>query len=94
LAPFSQEPASITGPASTAFPGFGHISSYDYFDLGARISVSHQLTFVATVQNLTDKQPPIVGTNIGSTTFNSGNTYPATYDTLGRRYAITLELKY
>lgn len=94
IAPVSQEPAAITKKANTAFPGFGHINSYDYFDLGARIGISKQLTFVATVQNLLDKQPPIVGTNIGSTAFNSGNTYPSTYDTLGRRYAVTLELKY
>ena len=47
-----------------------------------------------TVQNLLNKQPPIVGTGIGSTAFNSGNTYPSTYDALGRRYAVSARLRF
>jgi outer membrane receptor protein involved in Fe transport len=49
---------------------------------------------VATVQNLFDNRPPIVGNTIGSTIFNSGNTYPSTYDALGRRYAVSAKLKF
>lgn len=29
------------------------------------------------------KKPPLVGSTIGATAFNSGNTYPSTYDALG-----------
>jgi len=47
-----------------------------------------------TVQNLLNKKPPIVGNTIGSTTYNSGNTFPSTYDALGRRYAVSAKLKF
>ena len=75
-------------------PQFRKIKAAHYFDLSARFNVSENLVFTATVQNLLDKQPPIVGNSIGSTTYNSGNTYPSTYDALGRRYAVSAKLKF
>ncbi len=47
-----------------------------------------------TVQNFLNKKPPIVGTGIGTTSFNSGNTYPSTYDALGRRFAVGARVKF
>jgi outer membrane receptor protein involved in Fe transport len=73
---------------------FGHIPAYNYFDLATRFSVTDHLDITMTVQNLFDKQPPIVGSTIGSTSFNSGNTYPSTYDALGRRYAVSARLRF
>ncbi len=75
-------------------PEFRKIKAKHYFDLTARFNVSENLTFTATVQNLLDQKPPIVGNSIGSTTYNSGNTFPSTYDALGRRYAISAKLKF
>ena len=56
------------------------------------LEVARDLTM--TVTNLFDTDPPIVGSTIGSTSFNSGNTYPSTYDALGRRFAIGGRLKF
>ncbi|WP_332817099.1 TonB-dependent receptor domain-containing protein [Sphingopyxis sp.] len=75
-------------------PRFRKIKAAHYFDLTARFNVSDNLTFTATVQNLLDKKPPLVGNTIGSTTYNSGNTFPASYDALGRRYAVSAKLKF
>ena len=75
-------------------PKFRKIKSAHYFDMTARFNVSDNLTFTATVQNLLDKKPPIVGNSIGSTTYNSGNTFPSSYDALGRRYAVSAKLKF
>lgn len=75
-------------------PQFRKIKSKHYFDLTARFNISENLTFTATVQNLLDKGPPIVGNTIGSTTYNSGNTFPSSYDALGRRYAVSAKLKF
>lgn len=75
-------------------PKFRKIKAAHYFDLTARFNVSDNLTFTATVQNLLDKKPPIVGNSIGSTTYNSGNTFPSSYDALGRRYAVSAKLKF
>ncbi|KGB53172.1 TonB-dependent receptor precursor [Sphingopyxis sp. LC81] len=75
-------------------PKFRKIKSAHYFDLTGRFSVSENLTVTMTVQNLLDKKPPIVGNTIGSTTYNSGNTFPSSYDALGRRYAVSAKLKF
>ncbi len=73
---------------------FGHIKPYDYFDLSTRIAVMENLSLTITAQNIGNRKPPIVGSTIGSTAFNSGNTYPSTYDALGRRYAVTARVKF
>ena len=88
--PLDADPAN-SGPA---FGNFGRIGAKDYFDLSGRVNVGEHLTLTLTVQNLLDKQPPIVGSTIGSTAFNSGNTYPSTYDTLGRRFAFGARIRY
>ena len=75
-------------------PQFRKIKAAHYFDLTARFNVSENLVFTATVQNLLDKSPPLLGNTIGSTTYNSGNTFPASYDALGRRYAVSAKLKF
>jgi iron complex outermembrane recepter protein len=72
----------------------GFIEAYDYFDLAARIGVGDNLTLTVTVANLFDKAPPITGQDIGTTSFNSGNTFPSTYDALGRTFRIGARLRF
>jgi outer membrane receptor protein involved in Fe transport len=60
------------------------IEHYNYFDLYASYEVIENVTLRAGVTNLFDKKPPIVGNEFGGTTENSGNTFPATYDPIGR----------
>ncbi len=74
-------------------PEFRKIPAEHYFDLTARFNATDNMTFTFTVQNLLNNQPKVVGNTIGSTTFNSGNIYPSTYDALGRRYAVSAKLK-
>ncbi len=73
---------------------FNRISSYDYFDLTTRYNIGDNITLTLSVQNLLNKRPPLVGADLGSTSFNSGNTYPSTYDALGRRYAAAIKLRF
>ncbi|QAY77094.1 TonB-dependent receptor domain-containing protein [Sphingosinicella sp. BN140058] len=73
---------------------FSRMKAHDVFDLAFRFGVSENFDLTATVINLFDKRPPIVGSTIGSTSFNSGNTYPSTYDALGRRFAMGARLKF
>ena len=100
---FVQEPDDIENVNGPAFSGtkagfgtvdFGKIPSYDYFDLSSRVKITDNLTLTLTVQNLFDKQPPLTGATIGSTSYNSGNTYPSTYDVLGRRYAASVKVSF
>jgi iron complex outermembrane recepter protein len=91
------EPAQIIadgGPANTVQPQFRTIPAEHYFDLTARWNASDNFSFTFTVQNLLDNQPKVVGNTIGSTTFNSGNTFPSTYDALGRRYGVAAKLTF
>ena len=101
---FRQEPDDIANGNGAAFAGvspvtgqnvnYGRIKAYNYFDLSTRISVMENLSLTLTAQNLGNIKPPSVGSTIGSTAFNSGNTYPSTYDALGRRYAVTARVKF
>ncbi|HEX8379539.1 MAG TPA: TonB-dependent receptor [Allosphingosinicella sp.] len=93
-----QEPfdaiAGNFGSNGPAFPAFARIKAHDYFDLTARFEVLDNFEFTLAVINLLDKKPPTVGSNIGVTTFNSGNTFPQTYDAIGRRYAASVKLRF
>lgn len=73
---------------------FGKIKSYDYFDLSAQFSIGDNVTITALASNIFNRKPPLVGSTIGTTAFNSGNTYPSTYDALGRSYTLTARLKF
>ncbi|MFM5931062.1 MAG: TonB-dependent receptor domain-containing protein [Novosphingobium sp.] len=91
---FSGTAPAGTGPIAGTSVDFNKIPSYDYIDLTLRWNVSDNFTFTAAVQNLFNKQPPIVGNTAGSTSYNSGNTYPSTYDALGRRFAVSGRVKF
>ena len=73
---------------------FRHIGAKHYFDGTARFNVNENFDLTMTVTNIFDKDPPTVGGTVGSTTYNGGNTYPSTYDPLGRRFAVGARLKF
>jgi outer membrane receptor protein involved in Fe transport len=73
---------------------FNRIPAFHYFDFSTRFNVNEHFDLTFTVQNLFDKDPPIVGNNAGTSAFNSGNTYPSTYDPLGRRFAAGARIKF
>lgn len=86
-------PASAGGLAGTVVD-FNRIKAADYFDLTSRFNVLDNVTVTVGVQNLLNKKPPLVGGEAGSTTFNSGNSFPSTYDALGRRYVAAVKLRF
>ncbi|MEP0561828.1 MAG: TonB-dependent receptor [Qipengyuania citrea] len=82
------------GPVAGQEVDFNTIGAESYFDLSLRWAAAENFEFVVTVQNLLDNKPTIVGSDIGSTAYNSGNIYPSTYDALGRRYAAAVKLRF
>ncbi len=86
--------AGVANPLSGTAVNFQKVPSTDYFDLSTRVAVNDHLSLTLSVQNLLDKQPPLTGSTIGPTAFNSGNTYPSTFDALGRRFAVQARLKF
>jgi len=76
------------------FEPYRHIASYSYFDLAASWNAPLNLTFSLSVNNLLDKNPPIVGNSIGSDRQNAGNTFPQWYDGLGRYYNVGVTYRF
>nr|WP_301287203.1 TonB-dependent receptor [Sphingobium sp. OAS761] len=75
-------------------PEFRKIPAEHYFDLTGRFHVSDNITLTLTVQNMLNNKPKVVGNTLGSTSYNSGNVYPSTYDALGRRYAAAVKFSF
>ena len=73
---------------------FNETGDYDLFDLTARYQLTENITVRAIVSNVFDEDPPLTGAFIGATGYNSGNTYPSTFDTLGRRYNLSVTARF
>jgi outer membrane receptor protein involved in Fe transport len=65
------------------------IRSYNLFDLGFAFDVNDNFSMNVGVNNLLDKDPPVLG-------FNSeqANTYPGSYQVLGRDYYVSTRLRF
>ncbi|WP_026376799.1 TonB-dependent receptor domain-containing protein [Aestuariibacter salexigens] len=82
------------GEASLRFEEFRTIDSYDYFDLYASYVVTDNIKFTLGIDNLFDKDPPVLGNDIGDTSSNSGNTFPSNFDPLGRFYKAGIQMTF
>ena len=83
-----------TEEASTLFADFRSVDSQNYLDFNIGYSYKDWGRFSFLVRNLADEDPPILGNNTGSTSFNSGNTFPSLYDTMGRTYTVNLKVRF
>lgn len=73
-----------------------HIADYSYFDLAGQWTVMKGLTMRFTINNIFDKDPPVVDSaslGISGSPYGNGNTYPGVYDALGRVMSIGATLK-
>jgi outer membrane receptor protein involved in Fe transport len=60
------------------------IPSFNYLDLAGSWAIRDNLTMRVGVNNVFDKDPPLVGAGTCPAVFCSGNTFPQVYDALGR----------
>jgi len=60
------------------------IPDFDYIDLSATWAVSDQLELRGGVRNLFGRNPPVTDNNTAPASSINGNTFPGTYDALGR----------
>ena len=94
FAPVSLEQLSsnpnITAPAGATIANGGisntdaHLSSYSYIDLTGAMHVGDYTTVRLGVNNLFDKDPPVIGSSDLPSVSGNGNTFPQIYDSLGR----------
>ncbi len=70
------------------------IDAISYIDLAASWQITDWAKLKFGVTNVFDEEAPFVVTETGSTPFNSGNTYPSTYDVLGRVFTVGVTTKF
>jgi len=91
--------------AGTPLPLTQHIKPYSYLDLSAELSLYKMLKLQVGINNVLDKDPPIITSGGGGfvsdcptiTTLGSscnGNTFPGTYDSLGRFMFVRLTAQF
>jgi iron complex outermembrane recepter protein len=79
----SQNPL-LAGPVDP-IEGIGNsVPGFNYIDLGASYQLMKQVAVRFGVNNVADKDPPIIQAFYGTSVLDSGNTYPQTYDWGGR----------
>jgi len=71
------ESVTFAGPAEE------HLNTRDYFDLTLTARLAQRLNLRIGANNIFDKDPPLAGGNVAQV-FGNGNTYPQTYDAMGR----------
>jgi iron complex outermembrane recepter protein len=85
-------------PAVSALAGevvdFNRIRAYHYFDLSGQFEIMKTMTLTVGMTNLFNVRPPVIGAATGTTSANSGNTFPSTYDPLGRSFNASVRLKF
>jgi len=83
-----------TNEAAALFPAFRYTDNFNYLDLTLGYSYKDMGRISLLITNLLDENPPILGDNTGSTVYNSGSTFPALFDTMGRIYSVNLKLTF
>ncbi len=79
----------------TTFSTNEKLGARDYFDIGAVWTINKTFSLRAGINNIFDKDPPIVGGGTSDPSiFGNGNTFPGTYDALGRLVFMNLVMKF
>jgi iron complex outermembrane receptor protein len=80
--------------AVNAFVPFYEIDSFNYFDMYVSYDIGEKTRLSFGAMNIMDEDPPVVGNEAGDTAFNSGNTFPAAYEVLGRLYTLQVNVAF
>jgi outer membrane receptor protein involved in Fe transport len=67
-----------------AFPGNAKLNARDYFDLALTARVADRYNFRVGANNLFDTDPPVAAGDVVGPPTGNGNTFPQTYDGMGR----------
>lgn len=77
------------GKVKNSAPGATNtLPAQDTFDLSASYALTHNLTLSGGIYNFTDKDPPLVAAG------GVFNTFPDTYDVMGRTYGLSLTARF
>ena len=88
-------PSSSLNNAKYTTTSYGaKIGAQSYFDLSMAANILSRFTWRLGVNNLFDKNPPIIDTPECAGVICNGNTYPGTYDALGRYMYTSVIMKF
>jgi len=76
--------ATCAGVAACTRPANARIDAQSYFDLALTARVTNKFNIRLGANNILDRSPPVIGTQVLAPVFGNGNTYPQIYDALGR----------
>ncbi len=79
---FTSSKSGVADP-TLAFPMDSHIPAYNYLDFDVSLDVTEHVNLRLGINNLTDKQPPVIGW-IANPQLINGNMAAGMYDSLGR----------
>ena len=82
--------------ASAFYTPTAHIPAYSYLDLTAAIPIGNSVDFRIGVNNIADKNPPLIlsGELADCANTCNNNTWVGTYDTLGRYIYMHVGVKF
>lgn len=80
--------AGLAGPDEGDFV-LGVLEAQHYFDLTASYDLGERATFTAGVKNLFDREPPPAARDV-----SEFNTFPSTYDPLGREFFVSVTTRF
>jgi outer membrane receptor protein involved in Fe transport len=86
--------------AGASSPLDSHIGAQNYFDLALQWIVNKNFTVRGGVNNIADRDPPVVSSTAGAfpsisgPSLGNGNTFPQVYDTLGRFFFLSATAKF
>jgi outer membrane receptor protein involved in Fe transport len=83
----------LLGGGGAIDPYDASIPAYDYFDLAVDWTVKEGVQLHAGVNNLFDKEPPVLSSDVAGPPLGNGNTFPGVYDSLGRTIFVGATIK-
>ncbi|MAW81570.1 MAG: hypothetical protein CMI63_15135 [Parvularcula sp.] len=84
------DPSTFPTPSSSFSDLSDDIGMYNYLDVTMQYAVNENLDLTVGVQNITGKDAPL----LGSTVNEQANTWPATYETLGRQLFVGASVRF
>jgi outer membrane receptor protein involved in Fe transport len=81
----------LSGPF---FPVDASIGAQNYIDLFGQWNISKNLTLRGGVNNVFDRDPPVISSTIAGSPFGNGNTFAQVYDTLGRNFFVSAQARF
>lgn len=82
--------ALVSNPVSTALA----TKAYDLFDLSGHVTVNSRIQVRGGIDNLFDRNPPVVGATPGVTNAAGVTDIAGSYDVIGRRFYIGAQVKF